>query len=91
MGKVIVECWKEDLWLKILTITAVLLILASFIVPPTGVIDGSVLAAVGELTGIGALWQFTKAVNRNLDTKVKIKEIELELNHKDKQTDDYSE
>lgn len=91
MGKVIVECWKEDLWLKILTITAVLLIVASFIVPPTGVIDGSVLAAVGELTGIGALWQFTKAINRNLDTKVKIKEIELELNHKDEQTDDYSE
>lgn len=91
MGKVIAECWKEDLWLKILTITAVLLILTSFLVPPTGVIDGSVLAAVGELTGIGALWQFTKAVNRNLDTKVKIKEIELELNHKDEQTDDYSE
>ena len=77
------ECWKEDIWLKILTITSVALIISSFIVPPLGIIDGSVLAAVGELTGIGALWQFTKAMNKNIDAKVKIKEIELELNNKD--------
>ena len=77
------ECWKEDIWLKILTITSVVLIISSFIVPPLGIVDGSILAAVGELTGIGALWQFTKAMNRNIDAKVKIKEIELELNNKD--------
>lgn len=81
------ECWKEDIWLKILTITSVGLIISSFIVPPLGIIDGSVLAAVGELTGIGALWQFTKAMNRNIDAKVKIKEIELELNN-NKEDDD---
>ena len=77
------ECWKEDIWLKILTITSVVLIISSFIVPPLGIVDGSILAAVGELTGIGALWQFTKAMNKNIDAKVKIKEIELELNNKD--------
>lgn len=81
------ECWKEDIWLKILTITSVCLIISSFIVPPLGIVDGSVLAAVGELTGIGALWQFTKAMNRNIDAKVKIKEIELELNN-NKEDDD---
>lgn len=79
MGKMIVECWKEDLWLKILTITSILLIVTAFFIPPMAVIDGSVLAAVGELTGIGALWQFTKAMNKNIDAKVKIKEIELEI------------
>ena len=77
------ECWKEDIWLKILTITSVALIISSFIVPPLGIIDGSVLAAVGELTGLGALWEFTKAMKKNIDAKVKIKEIELELNNKD--------
>ena len=77
------ECWKQDLWLKILTITSVGLIISSFIVPPLGIIDGSVLAAVGELSGLGALWEFTKAMNKNIDAKVKIKEIELELNNKD--------
>ena len=77
------ECWKEDIWLKILTITSVALIVSSFIVPPLGIIDGSVLAAVGELTGLGALWEFTKAMNKNIDAKVKIKEIELELKNRD--------
>ena len=77
------ECWKQDIWLKILTITSVGLVISSFIVPPLGIIDGSVLAAVGELTGLGALWEFTKAMNKNIDAKVKIKEIELELNNKD--------
>ena len=74
------ECWKEDLWLKILTISSILLIVGAFIVPPMAVIDSSILIAVGELTGIGALWQFTKAMNRNINAKVKIKEIELEIN-----------
>lgn len=83
MGKLIVECWKEDIWLKILTITSILLIVIAFFIPPMAVVDGSILAAVGELTGIGALWEFTKAMNKNIDAKVKIKEIELELNNKD--------
>ena len=77
------ECWKQDIWLKVLTITSILLIVIAFFIPPMAVVDGSVLAAVGELTGIGALWQFTKAMNKNIDAKVKIKEIELELNNKD--------
>lgn len=77
------ECWHSDLWLKILTLTSVLLIIASFIVPPLGIIDGSVLAAVGEMTGIGALWEFTKAIDKNINAKVKIKEIEMEISQKD--------
>lgn len=78
------KCWKEDFWLKILTISSILLIVGSFFVPPMAVIDGSILIAVGELTGIGALWEFNKAINKNLDTKVKIKEIELEINKDEK-------
>lgn len=74
------ECWREDLWLKILTFTSILLIVGSFLVPPLGIIDGSVLAAVGELAGIGALLEFTKAMKRNVNAKVRIKEIELEIN-----------
>ena len=81
------ECWKEDIWLKILTITSVALIISSFVVPPLGIIDGSVLAAVGELTGLGSLWEFTKAMKKNIDAKVKIKEIELELKN-NKEDDD---
>ena len=79
MRKLIVECWKEDLWLKILTITSILLIVAAFLIPPMAIIDGSVLAATGILAGFGALWEFNKAVNKNLDAKVRVKEIELEI------------
>lgn len=74
------QCWRQDLWLKILTLTSVGLVIASFIVPPLGIIDGSVLAAVGELTGIGALWEFSKAINKNINARVKVRELELEIN-----------
>lgn len=74
------ECWREDLWLKILTITSILLIVGAFFVPPMAVIHQSILIAVGELTGIGALWEFSRAMKRNTNAKVKIKEIELEIN-----------
>lgn len=74
------RCWRQDLWLKILTLTSVGLVIASFIVPPMGIIDGSVLAAVGELTGIGALWEFSKAINRNINARVKVRQLELEIN-----------
>lgn len=85
-------CWKNDLWLKVLTITSVVLVIASFIVPPLGIIDGSVLAAIGELTGLGTLWEFAKAINKNINAKVRIKEIELELNqNKDEETNGDSE
>lgn len=70
MKKILIETWHSNLWLKILTISAIALIVASFIVPPMGVIDNSVLAAVGELFGFGALWQVTKAIDKGLDTKV---------------------
>lgn len=76
------ECWREDVWLKVLTITSIILVISSFIVPPLGIIDGSVLMAVGELTGLGALWEFAKAINKNINAKVKIKELELEINKK---------
>ena len=88
MGKLIVECWKEDIWLKILTLTSILLIVIAFFIPPMAVIDGSILAAVGELTGIGALWQFTKAMNKNIDAKVKIKELSLSILNKKEKLDD---
>lgn len=85
------KCWRADIWLKILTLASIGLVVSSFIVPPLGIIDGSVLAAVGELTGIGALWEFSKAMNRNTHAKVRIKEIELELNGHKPHRDDSEE
>lgn len=43
-------------------VTSIALIIAGFLVPPTGVIDGSVLTAVGELFAFGALAQLPHLV-----------------------------
>ena len=46
------------------------LIIASFIVPPTGVIDPSVLAATGEIFAFAALGAVIKAIDKGVDAKV---------------------
>lgn len=43
---------------------AVVLIVAGFVVPPTGVIDPSVLTAVGELFAFAALAQLPEVLRR---------------------------
>ena len=57
-------------WFYILSGVAVLLLIASFLVPPMGVIDGSVLGAVGEIFGFAALGAFIKAMDMGIDAKV---------------------
>ena len=66
----------------VLTITAIMLLVASWIVPPTGVIDPSVLAAVGELSGLGALWCVVKAMDKGVATRVQHKDVTIDI-HKD--------
>lgn len=82
ISKVVKEVWITDHVLKLLTLVSLGLIIASFIIPPTGVIDPSVLAAVGEIMGIAAIFQFRDSYNNGLNTKVRIKEIELEIQGK---------
>lgn len=48
-----------------LTVIAVGLIVGGFFVPPLGVVDGSVLKAVGELFGFAALWVIAHAIFEN--------------------------
>lgn len=42
-------------WWKLLLLFNVVLVVVSFLLPPLGVIDGSVLTAVGELSGFALL------------------------------------
>lgn len=83
MGK-IMHIWRHDIWLRILTLTSITLIIGAFFVPPMGMIDGSVLTAVGELAGFGALWQVSKAIDKGVDASVKRKDTEITV----KSTDD---
>lgn len=52
------------------SLIAVGLIITSFFVPPTGVIDGSVLAATGEIFAFAALGTVIKAIDKGVDARV---------------------
>lgn len=46
------------------------LIVAGFIVPPSGEIDGSVLTGVGELFAFATLWTVWNAIKMGVDAKL---------------------
>ena len=69
----------KDEWLIIgealTTAVALGLIIASFIVPPTGIIDPSVLQAVGEILVFPVIWMVPQAIKAG--RKIKYKDIEI--------------
>lgn len=67
-----------------LTIIAVLMIGLSFFVPPLGVIDGSVLAATGELFAFSGLWVGIIAIEKGYDATFKRGDVEVTLTDEDK-------
>ena len=75
--------WHHDIWLRILTIVSILLISGAFFVPPMAIIDSSVLAAVGELAGFGAIWQVSKAIDKGVDASVKHNDTEITVTNPD--------
>lgn len=60
-------------------VASVGLIVAGFCVPPTGVIDGSVLTAVGELFAFSALAFGFRAVELGYDMKVSHGQTSIEV------------
>ena len=53
------------------SIAALILIVAGFIVPPTGQIGNSVLIAVGELNGTLAIGAVIKAIDKGRSASIK--------------------
>ena len=56
-------------------IVALGLMVASFILPPTGAIDPSVLQAVGEILVFPVIWMIPKAIEAG--RKIKYKDLEI--------------
>ena len=89
MKEILKETWESNIWMRILTISSILLIIAGFICPPLAVISGSVLTAVGELEVLGVLWIVLRAVEKGTAASFKKGDVEVEFkdNEKEKSQD----
>lgn len=79
MGKKIVNELVHSIPFWVCLGVSVLLIVAGFLVPPTGVLDPSVLTAVGELFGFATLYVVMRCVEKGIDAKIKKGNTELTI------------
>ena len=79
MRKILKATWESNIWMRILTISSILLIIAGFICPPLAVISGSVLTAVGELEALGVLWIVMRAVEKGTAASFKKGDVEVDI------------
>lgn len=59
--------------------TSICLIGAGFLIPPTGVIDGSVLTAVGELLMFSVIARIPEAVKAGKSVKIQKGDSSIEI------------
>lgn len=85
MGEVLKKALHKNTAFWVLTIFSILLVSASFVCPPMGVIDSSVIAVFGELLGLGALWTVVKAIDNGTDAKVSHNGTEITINNPEKE------
>ena len=78
--KKVLSILSHDIWFHIFASISLILIVASFILPPTGVIDPSVIGAVGEIAGFGALWELHIAIRKGFDAKFSHHDTTIEIN-----------
>ena len=79
MKEILKETWLTNIWMRILSISSLLLIIAGFICPPLAVISGSVLTAVGELEVLGVLWIVLRAVEKGTAASFKKGDVEVDI------------
>lgn len=69
-------------------LTSVGLILASFITPPMWIIDGSVLAATGELFGFASLGEVAAAIERGHSASISHGNTQIEIRKEEEVTNE---
>ena len=70
MAEILKGALKHNWIFWVCLITSIFLIVTSFFIPPLAVIDGSILAATGELFGFAALGNIVAAIEKGIDAKV---------------------
>lgn len=79
MGEIVKEKWISSFWLRFLTICAVILIVASFVLPPTGIIDPSILAVIGEMEIFGAIWIVHDAIKKGTGAHISKGDVSIDI------------
>ena len=72
----------------VLALVAITLIIAGFLVPPLGIIDGSVLTAVGEIVFLVTIFFVWDCVTKGKIAKIKKGDLEASISDNDNQPDD---
>lgn len=94
MSKEVIECVKRHWYEHAAMLISIVLIVASFLVPPTGVIDGSVLMGIGELMAGAAVLSFLgnlpDYIKAGATAKISKGDLNLEL-HAKKDEEDVNE
>lgn len=79
---------KYAILFTITTLAAISLFVAGFLVPPMGIIDGSVLKAGGILLGFGSMAQVPLLARRGADVKIQHGQTSLTVNNPDEGEED---
>lgn len=61
---------ENNVFFWVFSVAGLLLIIASFLLPPMGIVDNSILAVVGELDGVIALGAVIKAIDKGTDVSL---------------------
>ncbi len=77
------KCTRLKIVAIILATIAVALGVTSFVMPPHGAIDSSVIAFTGELFAFASLFFAWESVERGIDARIRHGETEIELNNPD--------
>lgn len=81
--ELILNCTVRNSGFIILYGIALILLVASFILPPMGVIDDSVLKAVAEIFAFAGLLTVLRAIDRNMGIEFKKGDMSLEISDSD--------
>lgn len=63
---------------------SIILIIVSFIIPPTGKIDPSVIQAVAEIFAFAALYVVIEGMHRGSDVSISKGDVSLQIQNPDK-------
>lgn len=73
------EATIHNTWFIIMSFISVMMLIISWLLPPTGVVDPSVLQANAEIMGWGALWTAWKAIVHDKKASSKVGNVEVKI------------